>query len=230
MQWTLINWKRKDLPVVLSLKEVEFLFDTIAGVRHGKFKRLTRRLVRGLREREKHDFLNSSSGERGCHISEACSSITTISTRIFTYSMSTLVHVGPQSLLLIGRRTNTTQNNFPQYCSNKLFQHSSLKYSTIISIHRGTVVHATLLQCVAPLQIADRVHTLNKFTLVLESKGFSAASGERFPTLRVETRRQVLNKYRLEIDTANWHDKRGTRSTNIEHHNTLGGTPYMESV
>lgn len=122
MQWTLINWKRKDLPVVLSLKEVEFLFDTIAGVRHGKFKRLTRRLVRGLREREKHDFLNSSSGERGCHISEACSSITTISTRIFTYSMSTLVHVGPQSLLLIGRRTNTTQiifhNTVPTSCFN----------------------------------------------------------------------------------------------------------------
>lgn len=230
MQWTLINWNRKDLPVVLSLKEVEFLFDTIAGVRHGKFKRLTRRLVRGLREREETWFFELFFWRKGVSHFKACFSITTISTRIFTYSMSTLVHVGPQSLLLIGRRTNTTQKNFPQYCSNKLFQHSPLKYSTIISIHRGTVVHATLLQCVAPLQIADQVHTLNKFTLVLKSKRFSAAPGERFTTLRVETRRQVLNKYRLEIDTANWHDKHGTRSTNIEHHNTLGGTPYMESV
>ena len=80
------------------------------------------------------------------------------------------------------------------------------------------------------MQYVDRIYNVNKFTPLDRKKADSAAMGEDFTILLLETRRQDLNKYRLEIDTANWHDEHGTRSTNMEHHNTLGGTPYMESV
>lgn len=59
------------------------------------------------------------------------------------------------------------------------------------------------LQSVTWVQNVDRIYTLNKFTLLIRIEAFSAALGEDFTTLRLETRRQDLNKYRIEIDTAN---------------------------
>ena len=53
------------------------------------------------------------------------------------------------------------------------------------------------------MQYVDRIYNVNKFTPLDRKKALSAAMGEDFTILLLETRRQDLNKYRLEIDTAN---------------------------
>lgn len=230
MQGTLINRKLKSLPVVLRLKKVKFLLDTIAWVRHGKFKRLAGRLMWCLGEREINGFwalvvkevshygslfFNNHHFNTNFHLQYVD----------FDTCWTAILNIPVQRLA--GERTQVKRSpKFPHYCPNKLSQHSTLKYSTIISIHRGTVVHARL----ARVQYVDRINTLNKFTLLVWIKAFSAASGEDFTTLNLkhggETWTNIALKSTQQTDTAS--AARGP--TNMEHHNTPGGTPYMESV
>lgn len=147
MQRTLINRNLKSLPVVLSLKKVKFLLDTIAWVGHGEFERLAGRLVRCLKEKEINAFWALL--VKGCHITEPV-----FQWPPFQHEFSLtvcrlwymLANYSWYPCSVIGRRPNASKwsPNFPHYCPNRLVQHSPLKYSTIISIHRGTVVHARL--------------------------------------------------------------------------------------
>lgn len=100
MQGTVIN-RLENLPVVLCLKKVKFFFDTIAWIGYSKLEWLAGRLMRCLGEGGNYDFWARLVKEPGCHITRACFTITTISTRIFTYRMSTLIHVGRQSLIAL---------------------------------------------------------------------------------------------------------------------------------
>ena len=134
--------------------------------------------------------------------------------------MSTLIHVGQQSLIsysVMGKRMNASQTK-SKYSTLLSQQVVSTQPTEVLNHHfdspRNRLFTLGSLQTVTRVQNVDRIYTLNKFTLLIRIKAFSAALGEDFTTLRLETRRQDLNKYRLEIDTANWHDKHGTRSTN----------------
>lgn len=176
MQDTLMNRKFKNLPVVLSLKKVKFLLYAIAWIPNRKFKRLTGRLMWRLREREINHFKLFL--WKRCLVTEACFSITTISTRIFTYSMSTLIHVIQQSLSncsVIGSQMNTAQRKF--------------KYSTLFSIVPISCFNTTQwstrpsfrftaeplpklysLQNVPPLQNAGKTWPLDEWNLFSSDK------------------------------------------------------------